>query len=158
MKAKVRKNRIQKGDGLIVPYVLFFLFSVLLPFRAVGEGPEKGKVFRFEWRFLTENFEKDIFINKGKENGWTEGSALELFRALYFEDPELYPNKQKMMIPYASLKILFIDAKITIARVQNFYAESKSVLLNPPGVALGDEVRVTPGNLGIQPPHAQKKN
>ena len=104
-------------------------FSVYQVFRAIdlGESDQQPP--------------KDIFVNMGTSQGLKKGSVLDVYRKISSFDNLTQKLAGDHLIPVGRVKIIHVDEKTAIARVDKFVSIDQEPGLLPQAVMIGDLVR-----------------
>ena len=84
---------------------------------------------------------KDIFVNLGSQQGIKKGSVLDLYRKVSSVDDMTQKHVDDLMIPVGKLKVIHVQEKTAIARVDRFVSLEQEPGLVPQAVMIGDVVR-----------------
>jgi len=85
--------------------------------------------------------QKDFFVNLGTNNGVNEGSLLEVSRRSPTYDLTTEKLYKDLVYPFATLKVIHAEKDAAIARLEKIYPQSKTPVLTPRAVIVGDLVR-----------------
>ena len=84
---------------------------------------------------------KDIFVNMGAGQGLKKGSILDVYRKISSFDNLSQRLVGDHLIPVGRVKIIHVDEKTAIARVDKFVSIDQEPGLLPQAVMIGDLVR-----------------
>jgi len=90
-----------------------------------------------------EKIEKDYYLNIGAQQGVRAGDRVNVLRRASSYDllnKRLYTD---VTFPIAQLKIIHVEGKASIARLEKILPQSETPTFDPPGVMVGDLVRKT---------------
>ncbi len=84
---------------------------------------------------------KDIFINMGADQGIKKGSILDVYRKISSFDNLTQRLAGDHMVPVGRVKIIHVDEKTAIARLDKYVSIDQEPGLLPQAVMIGDLVR-----------------
>ncbi|MCX7674883.1 MAG: hypothetical protein N2Z70_03525 [Bdellovibrionaceae bacterium] len=80
----------------------------------------------------------DYYLSGGKNQGLKVGQLIFLYRYTSVTDPKNQQEKIQMKVPVAQVEVVYVEDKISVARLKVANQETKSPRLELPSVALGD--------------------
>ena len=90
-----------------------------------------------------ENPEKDFYINVGRVNGARVGEVLEVWRKTPTYDLTTEKLFTDVTFPIARIKLIHVDEKASIARLEKMMPEAQTPAIVPNAVMIGDIVRAS---------------
>lgn len=88
---------------------------------------------------------KDIFISLGDGvKNAKKGSRLDAYRRVASFDSLTQRHMGDHMIPVAKLKVIYVDDKTAIARVEQFVSMAQEPALYPQAIMVGDVIQSAP--------------
>ncbi len=122
-------------------YLISALFLMLGSF-AVAEDFSVYQVYRPINLGETDQIPpKDIFVNMGSEQGLKKGSELDVYRKVSSFDNLTQSHIGDHVIPVGRLKVIHVDDKTAIARIDKFVSIEQEPALLPQAIMIGDVVR-----------------
>ena len=91
--------------------------------------------------FPNEELQKDFFINLGTNQGIKTGAILEVSRKMPSYDLTTEKLYKDLVFPFAKLRVIHAEKDASIARLETLYPASKTPIINPKGVIVGDIVK-----------------
>ena len=91
--------------------------------------------------FPNEELQKDFFINLGTNQGIKTGAILEVSRKMPSYDLTTEKLYKDLVFPFAKLRVIHAEKDASIARLETLYPASKTHIINPKGVIVGDIVK-----------------
>jgi hypothetical protein len=84
---------------------------------------------------------KDYYINMGHSHGLRKGSVLEVMRRVPTFDLANENLYREMIFPIARLKVIHVESKTAIARLDKMLSPEQVPAATPSGIIVGDVIR-----------------
>ena len=85
---------------------------------------------------------KDIFIGMGADQGMKKGTVLDVYRRISSFDNMSQKLMGDNVIPVGRLKVIHVDEKTAIARLEKYVSVEQEPALLPQAIMIGDIVRL----------------
>jgi hypothetical protein len=134
------------------PFLIsLILLALLIPFAAHSVGGSADFVVYSVYQSVnlgnpSEVTRKDYYVSVGYMHGVKKGSVLEVMRRIPTFDLANEHLHREMIFPIARIKVIHVESKTAIARLEKLLSEDQSPAATPQGIMVGDVVRlVNPG-------------
>lgn len=98
----------------------------------------------------------DYYINAGSEQGLQSGMIVSVFRRVPVQNQFMTASVDDLVITVGTVKLLYVQKNISVARRHNIYTAEKSPVLEFQNILQGDRVDVTSARIEEDPKPAVK--
>jgi hypothetical protein len=113
------------------------------PLRALSNEHTVYQVFRpVDLGFENFTVPKDIYVSVGAEDGVRKGAKLDVFRKVASFNHLTQQHVGDHLVPVARVKVIHVDQRTAIARLDQFVSLDKEPALYPQAIMIGDQVQI----------------
>jgi len=122
---------------------LSVMILALTPNRSLADESTVYQVYRpIDLGLLPEPPPKDIYVNITGHTDVKKGAKLDIYRRVASFDTLTQKHVGDHLIPVAKIRVIYVDEKTAIGRIDQFVSLAQEPALYPQAVMVGDVARI----------------